>query len=166
MNKELLPIIISFASIVLASLSLGWNIYRDIILKAKLKVRFMVGFVTSPVSQKPLERLVISATNFGPGKIRGTMLFLKESSLWKKLARKTKYAALIHDYTDRMSGNLPCELEIGEGRDFLLKFEKDCFLSEEWTHIGIKDSFGRIHWAPKCNVKIAREMYKKQFCEK
>ena len=166
MDKELFAVIISVASIVLASLSLGWNIYRDIVLKAKLKVRFMVGSVTTTVSQKPLLRLIISATNFGPGKIRCTMLFLKNSSLLKKLARKTKYAALIHDYTDQMSGNLPCELEIGEGRDFLLKFEKDCFLSESWTHIGIKDSFGRIHWASKRNVKAARKLYKEQFGEK
>lgn len=163
MSKETIAILISVASILVASLSLGWNIYRDIILKAKLKVRFVVGLITHPNLNKPLERLIVSATNFGPGKIKCTMLFIKNSSLSKIITRKTQLAVLIHDYTDPLSGDFPCELDIGEGRDFLLKFSEDCFLSEDWTHIGIKDSFSRIHWAPKKNVTVAKKSYIEKF---
>ena len=94
MSKESIAILISIASILVASLSLGWNVYRDVILKAKLRVRFMVGLITHPTFNKPLERLIISATNFGPGKIRCTMIFIKNFSLWKKITRKTKLAVL------------------------------------------------------------------------
>jgi hypothetical protein len=163
MSKESVAILISIASILLASLSLGWNIYRDIILKARLKVRFMVGVLHHPNFNKPLERLIVSTTNFGPGKIKCTMLFIKDSSFWKKITHKTKLAVLIHDYTDPLSGNFPCELDIGDGRDFLLQFSEDCFLSKDWTHIGIKDSYSRIHWAPKKNVNVARQEYMKKF---
>ncbi len=163
MKIETIAILISCASILIASLSLGWNVYRDIVLKAKLKVRFMIGLITHPTFNEPLERLIISATNFGPGKIKCAMLFIKSSSLWKKITKKTKLAVLIHDYTDPLSGNFPCELDIGDGRDFLLKFDKDCFLSKDWTHIGIKDSFSRIHWAPRKHVKEAQKSYLEKF---
>ena len=166
MNKDTIALIISITSMIVALLSLSWNIYRDIVLKAKLKVRCMVSFISSPAFEKPLERVIISATNFGPGKIRLAMLFLKDTSFWTIITRKRKYAALIHDYTDPLSGKLPCELEVGEGRDYLFRFDKDCFLSERWTHIGVKDSFGRIHWAPKSNVKTAKQMYKDKFTKK
>ena len=75
MKQDNLAIIISSISIFIAALALGWNIYRDIILKAKVKVKFMLGFITNPAMKKPLDRLILSATNFGPGKIRLTGLF-------------------------------------------------------------------------------------------
>lgn len=164
MTQDSLAIIISSISILVAALALGWNIYRDIILKAKVKVKFMLGFITNPAMKKPLDRLILSATNFGPGKIRLTGLLLKESSPLKRITRKPKYGILIHDYTDPLSGQLPCDLEVGDGRDFLFKVKEDCFLAETWTHIGIRDSFGRIHWAPKKHVEEARESFKKK-CE-
>lgn len=166
MNKDTIAIFISSASIIVAAFALGWNIYRDIILKARLKVACMVGFITYHNLKQPLDRVILSATNFGPGKIRCSMIFLRNTSILKRIFRKTKYAALIHNYTDPLSGQLPCELEVGEGRDFLFTFDKDCFLSEKWTHIGIKDSFGRIHWARKSNLKTAKQMYKDKFGEK
>ncbi len=94
------------------------------------------------------------------------MLIMKNSSLWKIITRKTKLAVLIHDYTDSMSGQLPCELDIGDGVDFLFKISEDCFLSEGWTHIGVKDSFSRIHWAPKRNVSVAKKSYLEKFKQK
>ena len=162
MSKDTIAIFIISVSILVASLSLGWNIYRDIILKAKLKVRFMVGLITHPNLKKPLDRLIISATNFGPGKIKCSMIFIKNSSIWKKIFHKTKIAVLIHDYTDPLSANFPCELDIGDCGSFFLKNNEDCFLLEDWTHIGISDSFGRIHWAPKKNIKEAKKAYKKK----
>ena len=163
MKIEIIAILISCASILIASLSLGWNIYRDIMLKAKLKVKFGVALITHPTYNEPLERLIISATNFGPGKITCTMIFIKSFSLWKKITKKTELALLIHDYTDPLSENLPCELDIGDGKNFMLKFDKDCFLSESCTHIGIQDSFGRIHWAPRKHVKEAQKSYLEKF---
>lgn len=161
MTRDSLAIIISSTSILIAALALGWNIYRDIVLKAKVKVKFMLGFITNP-AMKPLDRLILTATNFGPGKIRLTGLLLKESSLLSRITRKPKYALLIHNYTDPLSGQLPCDLEVGDGRDFLFEVKADCFLAGAWTHIGIRDSFGRIHWAPKNHIEEARESFKRK----
>ena len=157
-----LAIIISFLSLLVAAFSIGWNIYRDVIMKARLRVNFMIAMISHPTFSEPLERLNISATNFGPGKIKCSMLQLKETSFWKRIIRKDKHAVLINDYTDPLSSPLPCDLDVGESATFLFKLNQDCFLLEDWTHIGVSDSFGRIHWAPKKNVSVA----KKSFAEK
>ena len=36
------PIAISLVSLLLAGVALGWNVYRDIVLKARVRVRFGV----------------------------------------------------------------------------------------------------------------------------
>jgi hypothetical protein len=166
MSQEFTAILISVVSILVASLSLGWNIYRDVILKARIKVTFMFGLIVHPNLNKSLERLFLSATNFGPGIIRLKMIYVKESSLLKLILRKTKLAVLLNNNMDPLSAKLPCDLEIGNQMDFLLEFNEDCFLSENWTHIGIKDSFSRVHWAPRKSVKIAKKSYLERFKHK
>jgi hypothetical protein len=39
---------ISFVSLVIASLSLGWNIYRDVVLKPRVRTRFQISKITGP----------------------------------------------------------------------------------------------------------------------
>ena len=52
--KEYIPIIISILSFIVATFALGWNIYRDIILKARIKVSIMVASIISPgVKESP-----------------------------------------------------------------------------------------------------------------
>jgi hypothetical protein len=70
---------------------------------------------------------------------------------------------MIHDYQNPLSGQLPAYLDVGERIDLLIRYERDCFLSEDFTHIGLSDSFGRIHWASAKDVKQARKAYQKKF---
>jgi len=44
----------------------------------------------------------------------------------------------------------------------LIRYKRDCFLKGDSTHIGLSDSFGRIHWASKKDVKKARQAFQKQ----
>ncbi len=166
MNKANFALIISFLSIFIAVLSLGWNIYRDIVLKARVKVKCMIGFLTNPKMDRPLERIFITVTNFGPGKVQITSLLLKEESFFKKILRKTKLGVLIHDYTDPLSAQIPCELDVGNNKNFLFKVSDDLFLAEAWTHVGIRDSFGRMHWAPKRQVSMAKYSLKEKLLKK
>lgn len=147
---------------IIALFGLAWKIYKDLVLKPRIKVRFRVMTLVSPMSQETPTKLFISAINFGPGKIRlNGPFWLKK----KKFLRKTKHAVLIHNYIDPLSARFPCELEVGEEKEFFLQFDKNCFLKEQYTHIGVKDSFGRIHWAPKKHFKEVKKTYKKWFEE-
>ena len=161
---------ISLASALIAVLALGWNILRDVILKARVKVSLIVGTFTIPdhppsppkVPDHPPSppKIMVSLVNFGPGNIRlNGPPFLRR----KKILRKTKYAAAMYDWLDPLSARFPLELEVGDEKHVLFRFDKDCFLKEEYTRIGVIDSFGRRHWAPKKHIEKAKEEYKKKF---
>jgi hypothetical protein len=166
LSGESLAIFISIFSVLVAALSLGWNIYRDVILKAKIKVSITYGFITSPGIAKPLDRIIISATNFGPGRVHLSGLRLQETSLIKKITRKTKFYLLTYNYTDPLSSKLPCTLDVGETSNFIFNIEDNCFLSFNITHVGVMDTFGRMPWSSKKEVTRAKESFKKDLHEK
>jgi len=157
------PIGISILALCVSGISIGWNIYRDIVLKARLRVSFSLREIMGPSIPMPIKTLMLSATNFGPGHIRCCMIQLRTAPLWRKLMRRSKRAVLLHDYTNPLSGKLPSRLEVGDTLDLLIPYDKDCFLREQCTHIGLSDSFGRVHWAPARDVPEARQEFKKDF---
>lgn len=156
---------ISIFSVIVAAFSLGWNIYRDVMLKAKVKVAFGVRVMLhSSMPERP-RLLIISATNFGPGAVTLSAIYVKNAPLWRRVLRKTEYGFIMHDYANPMSGQLPKKLEMGEKLDLLLPYDKECLLSADCTHIGLTDYFGRTHWAPRSDVKKAKQAYVKAFGE-
>lgn len=82
------------------------------------------------------------------------------------MLRREQHAFLIHDYTNPLSGQLPKKLEVGEGLDLLFPYDVDCMLKEGYSHIGINDSFGRVHWAPKKQVKETIEKWRSDYGSK
>ena len=164
-DYEKLAILISIFAIATSFLALGWNIYRDVILKARLKVRLGISFIMHGEYQSP-SKLSIDATNFGPNKIICSGIHAENAPLWRRVSRKVEYAVIIHDYNDPYSSKLPCELDVGEKCNLFLSFDKDCFLSKPFTHVGIYDTFGRTHWAPKKDFNKLRKEYKKRFAQK
>ncbi|PIS37867.1 MAG: hypothetical protein COT35_03790 [Nitrospirae bacterium CG08_land_8_20_14_0_20_52_24] len=163
LKPEIIAVLISLFSLVVAAFSLGWNIYRDVILKPKLKVGFGVREIFHENFPQTLTKLIITATNFGPGQINCNMVQCKNAPVWRRILRKVKYAVVIHDYKNPMSGQLPSKLNVGEKLDLIFPFDKDSFLSEPFTHVGLSDSFGRNHWAPRKDVREARKNYLQEF---
>lgn len=159
-------IIIAGFSLLVSAVALGWNIYRDIILKPRLKMRFSLSVIHHQTFPKPITTLVLSATNMGPGQIKCSMIQLRTAPLWRRIIRKTKHAVMIHDHENPLSGQLPARLDVGEGIDLLIRYNAECFLSEDITHIGLSDSFGQIHWAARKDVKRARKSFQRDFGDK
>ncbi len=163
MTTSEIAIGISILSVLIAGLSLGWNIYRDVVLKAKVRISFAImTLVQRGVSARP-EYISITATNFGPGAVNLSMIEIKNSSWWRWLLRKVQRAAVIEDYENPISGKLPHKLEVGEKLNLLLPFNAQCFLKEGWSHVGVNDYFGRTHWARKKDVNVANQKWKKRF---
>ena len=163
MTTAELAIVISIFSVAIAGLSLGWNIYRDIVLKAKIKISFGIRTIVQHGVEERPEYVIITATNHGPGSAKLSMVQMKNSSWWRWLFRKEKYAVIIHDYTNPLSGQLPHKLEVGEKIDILFPYNEECMLKNGWSHIGISDYFDRNHWAKSKQVKEAVEKWKKDF---
>ena len=162
MNKEELAIIISVLSLGVAALALGWNIYRDVILKPRLRVTVKKSSIAQE-GRPNSTHFMISAVNFGPGVIRLNIIRFMHSSLFKKIFKKWKHGVLIHDYTNPLSGQLPSTLDIGEKIDLVFPWDAECLCGRSPTHIGIADSFGRTHWAPKKEVKKVIKQWKEEF---
>lgn len=163
-DYEKLAILLSIFAIATSFLALGWNIYRDIILKPRLKVRLKISFIMHGEYESP-SKISIDATNFGPNKIICSSIHAKNAPLRRRVSRKVEYAFIIQDYTDPYCSKLPRELDVGETCNLFLSFDKDCFFSKPFTHVGITDSFGRTHWAPKKDIAKAKKMYKERFAQ-
>lgn len=156
MSTAEIALCISIFSAVIASLSLGWNIYKELALRARVRVTLAVGKFVAEGMPPSEDHAFLEATNFGPGKIKLEMIWLQKSSLWLRLRKKTEHAALIYDYKNPRSAKLPTTLEVGERTMYPFPLDQDCFLANGFTHIGLRDSFGRMHWAPQKSVKEAR----------
>lgn len=163
---------ISIVAVIISGISLGWNIYRDIILKPSLKTDISFGsLIPSPTGgnpslltsksnpRGPRPFIVIEGVNHGPGAIRCTAIRLRATDdEGGSLPR-----VLLHDTSHEASDALPCTIEPGQPIHLALPYVHDCFLQEPIVRIGIKDSFDRIHWAPKRSLAEMKEQYRRDF---
>lgn len=163
METAQIAIIISIFSVVVAAFSLGWNIYRDVILQPKVVVTFAIKTIVGEGRAPSPDYVGISAVNHGPGPAVLNTVVLKQSSLWRRVLRKEKFAVLMHDWTNPYSSKLPRRLEVGEGLDLFGPYDEDCFLKESFTHLGLSDSFGRSNWAKTRAMKHNRKTWEKRF---
>lgn len=146
-------IAISVVSLLIATFGLGWNIYRDILLKARVKIFIAIRNLYFEGAPPSPPYIGITATNHAPGKIILQSIDLRDTTIFKKLLKKERFATVFHDYKNPYSGKLSCTLEVGESLSLFLIHEKDSFLKEQFSHVGINDSFGRTHWTPRKSVK-------------
>ncbi len=161
-DQNQLAVIISFVSLGMAALALGWNIYRDVLLKARVQTMFSISSVVS-VGKRSGPYLSLRATNHGPGPVTILMIDGRNAPVWRRLIRQIVYFVILHDHTNPMSGQLPKRLEVGDSVTLLLPYDADCFLKNRFTRIGLSDSFGRTHWAPRRNIREVKASYKAKF---
>jgi hypothetical protein len=166
MDTSQIAIIISIFSVLVAAFSLGWNIYRDVILKPKVVVTFAIKNIVAVGRAPSPDNIGISAVNHGPGPLILNTIILKQSSFWRRLFRKEKFAVLMHDLKNPYSSKLPRRLEVGESLDLFVPFNENCFLKEPFTHLGLSDSFGRSNWARTGTMKHNRKIWAEKFDSK
>ena len=161
MSAGEIALLVSFGSLLIAATSLGWNIYRDVVRKPALRISLMVGLIMHSTFKENLGRVVVTITNFGPGKTKAQMLQLRKTSWWRRLLRKQTLAALMPS-DDPLSSRLPAPLEVGDKVDLIFPFSPDVFLLQDFTQIGISDPFGRVYWCKRRDYREARRRYKKE----
>ncbi len=162
MDRANIAILISVLSFGVACVSLAWNIFRELWLRPRLRVSVAVGVVGSEYV-RPEKKILISGTNFGPGKIRVSFVRSDRNSLLSRLLRKGTYGFVIHDYKNPISGQLPVTLDVGDRVDLIFPFEKDSLLAQHPFRVGLRDYFGRDHWAPRKLLKRAQAEHDQKF---
>lgn len=158
-------LLISGISVVIAFSALSWNVYRDILLKPKLKVRFSINLIVDPTQQLEdmLRELIITGTNFGPGAMYVTTIHGKYFTLWSYLWNENQNYFLQPDHNNPLSDSLPKRLEVGESVRIHLPYDEDCFLNSNITHIGLSNSLSKTFWAKRCELIEARNQWKNDF---
>lgn len=154
------PIIISILSFLVAAFSLGWNVYRDVLLKPKLRVTFLLADLVSVGLGKAEQKIILSAVNLGPGILNLQMIHTKTSSFWRILLRMVEPGLITYDNPPGGS-HLPCKLDVGDTATFLFDYDAP-FIQDRFSHIGIRDSFGKLHWAARHDVRRAKRFYNKE----
>jgi hypothetical protein len=163
MDIQNIAIGISLFSVAIASVSLGWNIYRDVILKAKVDVSFaVVALIHETLPERP-QFVNFKVTNFGPGPVNISMIHAKYAPMKYRLLRKTEHAVINPDYKNPHSAKLPAKIEVADKIELFLPYNSKCLLNREWTHVGVNDYYGRVHWAPKKQLLKARKQWLEEF---
>ena len=158
-------ILISLIAAALASVSLGWNIYRDLVSKsARVKVSGMIAAIVSPGDEfrpeGPPEHIVIVVVNHGPADATLSVFSLKKKT---GFFGKSEFTTVFPDHTDPATTRVPYKLKVGEQAQFVFPFNPDCFMKWDLSHIGISGVFRKTHWMRARNVKELRSRWCKEF---
>lgn len=101
------------------------------------------------------------------------MPIARTKPLFRRLISETKVATLIPDYTGPVSAKSPFKLEVREQARVTSPIQARCFLDGQRFRVGIRDPFGRIHWAiPKRAMDLESHLHEQRrvqterlFCE-
>jgi hypothetical protein len=166
----LIALCVSGLALIASLVSLGWNIYRDILLKPRLKVTFGIS---TALAQRENYRLVqvgapmlrLEATNHGPGEVvcNGAVCKLKSLAFLRRLLGQHPYGFINPDFKHPHCFRLPSRIAVGDRIAIIFPYNRECFLSKNPKRIGVTDSFGRIHWTQRRELKNALKQYQETF---
>jgi hypothetical protein len=154
-------LVVSVGSLLVSIFTLGWNVYRDVILKPRLRVSLMNGVITAGEANPP-RRVVVTIVNLGPAKIEICGLYLRQTGWWRGVLRRRQYAFLRYDFEDALSGKIPCRLDVGEQVHLTFRYTpqlSQLFLTSKFGQLGAGDTFGRYHWSTRKNYREVKEGY-------
>src|SRR5438105_1447863 len=148
--------ILSIVAIILSGAAIGWNIYRDVLLKPRVRVSARVMFGITKIADQPIRVFLLSVVNFGPGVVLLKSATVRERSLLRDLLRGARQWIVVVPFEQ-----LPRKLQPGESVDFTFNYDEKLFLRERFTQIGIFDTFART----PLGTKGRREARTRAFCK-
>jgi hypothetical protein len=160
---------LSLLAFVVSAFSLGWNVYRDVILKPRVKVDFGLRIIygTSPdgtLVQSGAPFVELAGINHGPGDIVCRGVVVRRFSFLRSLFTKFPYGFLMVDHAHPYCSELPKRLAVGEEVRIIFPCtSEEHFLETRPSRVGIRDSFGRTHWARRKDLRRAIRQHQKDF---
>ncbi|WEK57659.1 MAG: hypothetical protein P0Y52_14115 [Candidatus Brevundimonas phytovorans] len=159
-------LIVSIFSASVAIASFAWNVWSKWLYpKAKLRVGFaaiVVHFGNGPLDQQP-RFLRLAMTNFGPTELTVTTAVLRfaPKSFWKR-GQNAIVNPVTSIYTPEIAGGpfaggLPKKLGVGETFDLFFPHDPDSFARQKLNRLGVIDTFGRFHGAPRVDLERTRK---------
>jgi hypothetical protein len=160
MQPTTIAISISVFALLVSCLSLGWNVYKELGLRGRIKVICVVGeAVMGPLHKRII---IMRAVNHGPGRVLLNGITLK-NTWWARMRGRNRYFTIVPDFSDPLTTKLPATLDVGDPMQIVLPYNKECFLKTPSARVGLSDTFTRPHWASRKHLRRAREQYQKDF---
>jgi len=155
----MLAIVISAVSASIAFFALGWNIYRDVIAKPRLKAYVGVYEIRDQGGKIVHTAIMIRGTNWGPGE----MVVEKTITCKKRLLRKRSYGVVIPGVPGKQTDVLPTRLKVSDSVQQFFPYTKDSAEIMATSLIGFCDSYGRYHWATTESFRQLKAQWRKDF---
>jgi hypothetical protein len=159
MEKETIAIALSVFSLCVAMTSLGWNIYREIALRARVTTTLAIGDWHNHGHDRQV--IFVSAANQGPGPVQLQGFTVKSPK--EKGEFNVKHHVVMPDWDTPLTTRLPAMLAVGQTAQFVITYDRECFLAGGVAQIGLTDSFGRVHWTPKRDGARALDQFERDF---
>jgi hypothetical protein len=140
---------ISMASAAIASISLGWNIYRDIVLKPRIRIQISNSMVNADTNK---HRLALTIINIGPSNITIESIIARK----RCFIHRNQSIGWLRDYPQ--SGKpFPATLAVCERNVTLFSKDQLDKIRNKYNQLGVYDAFGRYHW---CSVrKLKKQLH-------
>src|SRR6266550_6536184 len=131
----LVALCVSILALSASFLSLGWNIYRDVVLKPRLKVAFGIKSMLREDEEYRLSEmgpplLILEITNHGPGEVvcSGAVAKTESFAFLRSLFGKLSYRFITPDFKHPLCFRLPYRIVVGEKSRSSFRTTKNVFL--------------------------------------
>jgi hypothetical protein len=158
----------AIASIFISALTFGWTIYRDVVQKPRFRASAAIKTIVQQGREPDGPYLFVEALNLGPIANRLGLVLLRPGWWSRKMPRwlsrkDNRWAGgvVMADHAHPATTQAGKRLEVGDQGTFVIPMRSGGFLDEkDWMQIGVSDGFGRMHWAPRSDVKALRKRYR------
>ena len=152
---------ISGGALLVAAFALGWNVFRDVIQKPRLRVRVGHHSIVQQGVGVLAEVVSVDVVNLGPGPATASSIFARDyTGFLGRFAQDRGGLHLIPMQVHGSGSSLPCRLEVGERRSFFGTWGEGSLAAEDFTHLWVIDTLGRRHKAPKKDVRELQRAWK------
>lgn len=154
-------LVVSTFALLVSMMSLAWNVYRELGLRARLNISIKLVALGVGADGEIERRVLVHVVSRGPGSCHITNIAYKRT-VWQRFARKRKYGSVVPPVGD-VGDKLPAKLETGDAVHLFLPYEEGIFLKTRRASVGVKDSLGRYHWAPRNELRTIEKRYRQTF---
>lgn len=155
-------------SLISATISLAgfiWNVWSKFIYpKPRLQVSIAQMVLVGEGWEDGPKTVSISATNHGPSDVTVRFAVARSQKKWYQIRYKTNamlnpYSGYPYDLSSQgpYSGGLPKKLAVGEEFSLYFPVAREWFEKERFVDFGVNDTFNRLHWAPRRQVRNTRK---------
>lgn len=155
--------VISLSSMAIAIATFVWSVWSHFIFpkpRVETRISVMRSFQAEEGWGAPC--VTLNATNHGPAEVTLHLAFARSAKRWfqkRREAMLNPYNAYPYDLDSAgpFSGGLPKKLAVGEQFSAYFPLVKEWFEQENFVDFGFTDTFGRVHWCPRKQVKSVRK---------